>query len=155
MVAAGINPARALRAATATAAELLGREDIGVLEPGRVADIVAMPGDPIADIGYPTIHRLHLSASERRPVSADDGARSTGAADDPTAVPHPPRRVRAIEKDVAGYDIMRLFICSRDAFGTSSGRARSASRGHLRPHVRRDDESRDRPVRRARVVLAV
>jgi imidazolonepropionase-like amidohydrolase len=51
MVAAGINPARALRAATATAAELLGRKDIGVLEPGRVADIVAMPGDPIADIG--------------------------------------------------------------------------------------------------------
>jgi imidazolonepropionase-like amidohydrolase len=41
MVAAGINPARALRAATATAAELLGRQDIGVLEPGRVADIVA------------------------------------------------------------------------------------------------------------------
>jgi hypothetical protein len=30
---------------------LLGREDIGVLEPGRVADFVAMPGDPIADIG--------------------------------------------------------------------------------------------------------
>jgi imidazolonepropionase-like amidohydrolase len=51
MVAAGIHPARALRAATATAAELLGRKDIGVLEPGRVADIVAMPGDPIADIG--------------------------------------------------------------------------------------------------------
>jgi imidazolonepropionase-like amidohydrolase len=44
--------ARALRAATATAAQLLGREDIGVLEPGRVADIVAMPGDPIADIGH-------------------------------------------------------------------------------------------------------
>jgi hypothetical protein len=51
MVATGISPARALRAATATAAELLGREDIGVLEPGRVADIVAMPGDPIDDIG--------------------------------------------------------------------------------------------------------
>jgi tryptophan 2-monooxygenase len=50
MVAAGTNPARALCAATTTAAELLGREDIGVLEPGRVADIVAMPGDPIADI---------------------------------------------------------------------------------------------------------
>lgn len=36
---------------SANAAELLGRQDIEVLEPGRVADIVAMPGDPIADIG--------------------------------------------------------------------------------------------------------
>ena len=49
MVAARINPARALRAATATAAELLGRSDVGVLEPGRVADIVAMPATQIPD----------------------------------------------------------------------------------------------------------
>jgi tryptophan 2-monooxygenase len=32
------------------AAELLGRDDLGVLEPARAADIVAMPGDPLADI---------------------------------------------------------------------------------------------------------
>ncbi|MGH9055923.1 MAG: amidohydrolase family protein, partial [Acidimicrobiales bacterium] len=50
MVAAGISPARALRAATGTAAELLGRSDIGALRPGTTADIVAMPGDPITDI---------------------------------------------------------------------------------------------------------
>jgi imidazolonepropionase-like amidohydrolase len=50
MVAAGLSPARALRAATGTAAELLGRSDIGRLEPGRAADIVAMPGNPLADI---------------------------------------------------------------------------------------------------------
>jgi imidazolonepropionase-like amidohydrolase len=54
MVAAGLSPARALRAATGTAAELLDRHDIGVLEPGAVADIVAMPGDPIADITVTT-----------------------------------------------------------------------------------------------------
>lgn len=29
---------------------LLNRDDLGVLAPGRLADIVAMPGDPIADI---------------------------------------------------------------------------------------------------------
>ncbi len=51
MVAAGIEPVRALEAATSVAAELLGRDDIGSLAIGKLADIVAMPGDPIADIG--------------------------------------------------------------------------------------------------------
>jgi len=50
MVAAGLSPVRALRAATSVAAQLLGRDDLGVLAPGRCADIVAMPGDPLADI---------------------------------------------------------------------------------------------------------
>lgn len=51
MVAAGIAPARALKAATSVAAELLGQGDIGVLAVGKQADIVAMRGDPLADIG--------------------------------------------------------------------------------------------------------
>lgn len=51
MVDAGVSPVRALKAATSEAAALLDRADIGVLAPGRLADIVAMPGDPIADIG--------------------------------------------------------------------------------------------------------
>lgn len=51
MVAAGVGPVRALKAATSVAAELLGRGDIGALAVGKLADIVAMPGDPIADIG--------------------------------------------------------------------------------------------------------
>lgn len=50
MVAAGLTPVRALRAATSVAAELLGQDDIGVLAVGKHADIVAMPGDPLADI---------------------------------------------------------------------------------------------------------
>ncbi|MDB5899600.1 MAG: amidohydrolase, imidazolonepropionase [Ramlibacter sp.] len=50
MVAAGLTPARALQAATSVAAELLGQDDLGVLAAGRHADIVAMPGDPFADI---------------------------------------------------------------------------------------------------------
>ncbi len=50
MVAAGITPLRALKAATSVAADLLQRDDIGVLAPGKKADIVAMTGDPIADI---------------------------------------------------------------------------------------------------------
>jgi imidazolonepropionase-like amidohydrolase len=50
MVTAGLTPVRALKAATSVAAELLGRDDLGVLAPGSCADVVAMPGDPIADI---------------------------------------------------------------------------------------------------------
>jgi imidazolonepropionase-like amidohydrolase len=50
MVAAGVTPLRALKAATSTAADLLQRSDIGVLAIGKQADIVAMTGDPIADI---------------------------------------------------------------------------------------------------------
>ena len=51
MVTAGLTPLRALKAATSVAAELLGQDDLGVLAAGKLADIVAMPGDPIADIG--------------------------------------------------------------------------------------------------------
>jgi imidazolonepropionase-like amidohydrolase len=50
MVNAGLSPVRALKAATSVAAELLNRDDVGALAPGKLADIVAMPGDPIADI---------------------------------------------------------------------------------------------------------
>ena len=51
MVEAGMPPAEALRAATVHAAALLGRDDLGRLAPGSVADLVAMPGDPLQDIG--------------------------------------------------------------------------------------------------------
>jgi imidazolonepropionase-like amidohydrolase len=44
LVKAGLSTARALRAATSVAAELLGRTDLGVLAPGKLADIVAMQG---------------------------------------------------------------------------------------------------------------
>jgi imidazolonepropionase-like amidohydrolase len=47
----GMTPAQALRSATMTAAELLGMQDkIGSLEPGKFADVVAVPGDPMADV---------------------------------------------------------------------------------------------------------
>jgi imidazolonepropionase-like amidohydrolase len=54
MVAAGLSPARSLKAGTSTAAELLERDNLGVLAPGKLADIVAMPGDPFEDIGVTT-----------------------------------------------------------------------------------------------------
>ena len=47
----GMSPADAIRASTISAAELLGWQDrVGVLEPGRFADIIAVSGDPLADV---------------------------------------------------------------------------------------------------------
>ena len=47
----GIMPAEVVRAATVNAAESLGWQDrIGVLEVGRFADIIAVSGDPLADV---------------------------------------------------------------------------------------------------------
>ena len=50
LVANGLSIPRALRAGTSVAAELLMRDDIGILAVGKAADIVAMPGDPFEDI---------------------------------------------------------------------------------------------------------
>ncbi|WP_257463234.1 metal-dependent hydrolase family protein [Archangium lipolyticum] len=51
LVGAGMKPAEALRAATVHAAELLGvRDSLGTLEAGKLADVVAVPGDPLQDI---------------------------------------------------------------------------------------------------------
>jgi imidazolonepropionase-like amidohydrolase len=50
MVSTGITPLRALQAATSAAAELLGLGDLGAIAEGKIADLIAMPGDPFADI---------------------------------------------------------------------------------------------------------
>lgn len=51
MVKYGLTPARAMRSATSAAAELLGRsKDVGRAAPGMLADLVAVGGDPLADV---------------------------------------------------------------------------------------------------------
>jgi imidazolonepropionase-like amidohydrolase len=47
----GMTPAQALRAGTSVAADLLGlQKKIGTIEPGKLADIVAVPGNALQDI---------------------------------------------------------------------------------------------------------
>ena len=47
----GLLPARAIRAATSDAAELLGgSKDIGRIAPGYYADLVAVAADPLTDV---------------------------------------------------------------------------------------------------------
>jgi len=49
-VAEGMSPMAAIRTATSAAAEMIGWEKVGAVEPGRYADLVAVSGDPLADI---------------------------------------------------------------------------------------------------------
>ena len=51
MVKYGMAPLAALQAGTVNGAKLLGWSRIGALKPGNLADIVAVPGDPLVDIG--------------------------------------------------------------------------------------------------------
>ena len=50
MVRYGMTPVEAIRSATLNAAEALDRKDVGVLEAGRWADLVAVPGDPTQNV---------------------------------------------------------------------------------------------------------
>ena len=50
MVEAGIPAATALQSATLFAAEVLGVDDQGVIEAGKRADVIAVPGNPVEDI---------------------------------------------------------------------------------------------------------
>lgn len=46
----GMTPLAALRTATVNAADLLGKDDRGVIAAGKLADLVAVPGNPLEDI---------------------------------------------------------------------------------------------------------
>jgi imidazolonepropionase-like amidohydrolase len=51
MVKFGMTPAQAIRAATSNAADLIGRsKDVGAIEAGKYADIIAVGADPLQDV---------------------------------------------------------------------------------------------------------
>jgi imidazolonepropionase-like amidohydrolase len=78
MVRHGMTPMAALRSATVVAAELLGWQDrVGAVAPGRYADLLAVAGDPLADLGVLGDVRFVLRGGEVvvDRVHADDGRR--------------------------------------------------------------------------------
>jgi len=46
----GMSPLEAIRSATVDAAELLGVDDRGAIAPGKMADLIAVPGNPLEDV---------------------------------------------------------------------------------------------------------
>ena len=86
----GMAPIDALRSATSVDADLLGvSQKLGTLEKGKLADIVAMPGDPTKDI----------TATERVSFVMKDGKiiRNGPAAAPPTAAAAMPEELPALE----------------------------------------------------------
>jgi imidazolonepropionase-like amidohydrolase len=51
MVKFGMTPTQAIRAATSSAADLIGRsKDVGSIEPGKFADLIAVTTDPLQNV---------------------------------------------------------------------------------------------------------
>lgn len=67
LVAAGLSPVEALRAATVVPADLFGLQDRGAVLPGRRADLVLVDGDPTHEITNTTaIRGVWIKASKIR-----------------------------------------------------------------------------------------
>ena len=67
LVQVGMTPMQAIQAGTRSNAELLGWADrLGTLEPGKLADLVAVPGDPLADLSV--LERVSFVMLGGRPV---------------------------------------------------------------------------------------
>ncbi|WP_394839531.1 amidohydrolase family protein [Pendulispora rubella] len=91
LVAYGLSPVEALRAATLRGAELVGWDDrIGSIEKGKIADLVAVEGDPTKDI-----HALgHVTFVMKDGAVAWDVRDVTGASLSPTRPRGPARPTR-------------------------------------------------------------
>ena len=74
LVDRGMTPLQAIRAATTVSAELIDVDDRGRLEPGLLADVIAVPGDPLADIGVTEDVRFVMKGGEVYRHDAGDRA---------------------------------------------------------------------------------
>jgi imidazolonepropionase-like amidohydrolase len=71
LVDRGMTPVQAIRAATTVSAELIDADDRGRPDAGLLADVVGVPGDPLADIGVTEQVRFVMKAGQ---VFRDDVA---------------------------------------------------------------------------------
>jgi imidazolonepropionase-like amidohydrolase len=70
---AGMSSLDVIRAITTNAAEMLGWQDrIGAIEPGKFADLVAVSGDPIADVHE--LERVRFVMKDGQVVRNDDAS---------------------------------------------------------------------------------
>ena len=75
MIHHGLSAREALVAATATAAHALGLGDqVGTIEPGRLADLVVVDGDPLERIGRPARPPTDLARPATRRARRRGGA---------------------------------------------------------------------------------
>ena len=78
MVELGMSAVDALKSATSSDAQLLGiAAKVGTLEPGKLADVIAMPGDPTSDIT--ATERVFFVMKEGKIVKQDRHHKLTGA----------------------------------------------------------------------------
>jgi len=73
----GLTPAEVLVCATKTGAGIMGRgDDLGTIEPGKLADILVVDGDPLADIALLQDRRRFIAVMQGGAVKAGRLARS-------------------------------------------------------------------------------
>jgi len=67
MIDAGLSPGEVLRSATSVAADCLGLEDVGTLEPGKWADFLVLAADPLRDVqATRTLERVYIAGNQVR-----------------------------------------------------------------------------------------
>jgi imidazolonepropionase-like amidohydrolase len=70
----GMTPLEAIVSATKTAAEACGLKDVGTLEPGKIADIIVVDGDPLSDINILQDQERFKVVITEGCIQIDDGA---------------------------------------------------------------------------------
>jgi imidazolonepropionase-like amidohydrolase len=113
LVGAGLTPLQAIRAATGGAADILRREDIGVLAAGRAADVIVVGGNPAADIRATRDVRIVIRDGAVLPMETllaaappVRGSRPARAAADPAPAPDASKLAmgRIVYRVVVGAD---------------------------------------------------
>ena len=67
MVGAGLTPEEAMLSATSVAASCLGLDDVGTLEPGKLADFLVFESDPVRDIMFSrTLEQVYVGGTRVR-----------------------------------------------------------------------------------------